>query len=162
MAGVLKAEDSLAITVSTTREQLVATIGDATMSEPVAVRHFPRLFLDPQLVTFDPPSDIALDQWTLKVSAGHDATLRSAVRGARRTLFLAALAATVGQHAGRLGQGAGRGDLLTAVLEFSNGLLVLARLSQGDWLALLARADADIGGLLYDLRQHRPAVAGLL
>jgi predicted regulator of Ras-like GTPase activity (Roadblock/LC7/MglB family) len=75
---------------------------------------------------------------------------------------VAALAATVGQHAGHLGQGAKRGDLLTAVLEFSGGLLVLTRLNQGDWLALLARPEADIGGLLYDLRQHRPAIAGLL
>ena len=53
---------------------------------------------------------------------------------------IAALAATVGQHAGRLGQGAERGELQTAVLEYSKGLLVLARLGDGDWLALLARA----------------------
>ncbi len=75
---------------------------------------------------------------------------------------IAALAATVGQHAGRLGQGAARGELQTAVLEYSKGLLVLARLGDGDWLALLTRPDADIGGLLYDLRQHRPAITSLL
>jgi predicted regulator of Ras-like GTPase activity (Roadblock/LC7/MglB family) len=75
---------------------------------------------------------------------------------------VAALAATVGQHAGRLGHGADRGDLQTAVLEYAAGLLVLARLGDGDWLALLARPDTDIGGLLYDLRQHRPAIASLL
>jgi len=75
---------------------------------------------------------------------------------------VAALAATVGQHAGRLGQGADRGDLQTAVLEYTGGLLVLARVGDGEWLALLARPDADIGPLLYDLRQHRPAIASLL
>jgi predicted regulator of Ras-like GTPase activity (Roadblock/LC7/MglB family) len=75
---------------------------------------------------------------------------------------IAALAATVGQHAGRLGQGAERGQLHTAVLEFSKGLFVLARLGDGDWLALVTRPDADIGALLYDLRQHRPAITSLL
>jgi len=75
---------------------------------------------------------------------------------------VAALAATVGQHAGRLGQGADRGDLQTAVLEYTGGLLVLARVGDGEWLALLARPDADLGTLLYDLRQHRPAISSLL
>ena len=41
----------------------------------------------------------------------------------------------------------------------ARGLLVLARAGAGDWLAMLAAADADIGPLLYDLRQHRSALA---
>lgn len=75
---------------------------------------------------------------------------------------IAALAATLAQHAARLGDGATRGELQTAVLEYSGGLLLLARAGAGDWLAILARAEADIGGLLYDLRHHRPALAQLL
>jgi predicted regulator of Ras-like GTPase activity (Roadblock/LC7/MglB family) len=76
---------------------------------------------------------------------------------------VAALAATLAQYAARLGDGAGRGDLRTAVLDYSGGLVVLARASSSaDWLAILARPDADIGPLLYDLRHHRPALAGLL
>ena len=55
-----------------------------------------------------------------------------------------------------------RGELATAVLEFGRGLLILARAGAGDWLALLAAPDADIGPLLYDLRQHRSALAPLL
>jgi len=75
---------------------------------------------------------------------------------------VAALAATLVQHAERLGCSAARADLSTAVLEFGAGLLVLARAGAGDWLAVLASADADIGPLLFDLRQHRSALATLL
>ena len=48
------------------------------------------------------------------------------------------------------------------MLEYADGLLVLARVGTGDWLAILAGADADVGPLLYDLRQHRAALAPLL
>ena len=75
---------------------------------------------------------------------------------------VAALAATLAQHAGRLGVGAHRGALASAVLEFADGLLVLSRVGAGDWLALLVRADADVGSLLYDLRHHRAALGALL
>jgi predicted regulator of Ras-like GTPase activity (Roadblock/LC7/MglB family) len=83
-----------------------------------------------------------------------------------RTAFdsetVAALAATLAQHAARLGAGAGRGELATAVLEFGSGLLILARAGAEDWLAVLAAPNADIGPLLFDLRQHRSALAPLL
>ena len=75
---------------------------------------------------------------------------------------VAALAATLAQHAARLGEGAGRGEFGTAVLEYAAGLLLLARAGASDWLAILASAHADIGPLLFDLRQHRPALATLL
>ena len=75
---------------------------------------------------------------------------------------VAALAATLAQHGARLGEGTGRGPLRTAVLEYESGTVVLARLGHADWLALLADPAADLGELLYDLRQHRPALAALL
>ena len=75
---------------------------------------------------------------------------------------VAALAATLGQYAGKLGEGADRGALRVAVLDFGRGPLVLARAGASDWLAILARPESDIGPLLYDLRQHGPALAGLL
>jgi predicted regulator of Ras-like GTPase activity (Roadblock/LC7/MglB family) len=75
---------------------------------------------------------------------------------------LAALSATLGQYATRLGLGSGRGALRTAVLDYERGLLVLAQIGAGDYLAILARSDANVGELLYDLRQHRPALAALL
>lgn len=83
-----------------------------------------------------------------------------------RTAFdsesLAALTATVVQYATRLGQGAARGTLRNAVLEYESGLLVVSQLGTGDCLAILAAPGADVGQLLYDLRQHRPALSALL
>jgi predicted regulator of Ras-like GTPase activity (Roadblock/LC7/MglB family) len=83
-----------------------------------------------------------------------------------RTAFdaetVAALAATIAQHAARLGHGAARGELATAVFDYAGGLLVLARAGAGDWLLALATSDANIGPLLFDLRQHRSALATLL
>ena len=90
--------------------------------------------------------------------SGDGLPIEHAARGAFDSETVAALA----QHAGRLGQGAARGELVTAVLEYAGGLLVLARAGTADWLAILASADADIGPLLFDLRQHRPALATLL
>lgn len=75
---------------------------------------------------------------------------------------LAALTATLAQYANRLGLGAGRGALRTAVLEYERGLLVVAQMAGGDGLAILAAPGANVGELLYDLRQHRPALAELL
>jgi predicted regulator of Ras-like GTPase activity (Roadblock/LC7/MglB family) len=88
------------------------------------------------------------------------------IEHAARTAFdsetVAALAATLAQHALRLGQGAGQGELVTGVFEFDGGLLILARAGAADWLAVLANPAADVGPLLYDLRQHRSALAPLL
>jgi uncharacterized protein len=75
---------------------------------------------------------------------------------------LAALTATLAQYATRLGLGAGRGALRTAVLDYERGLLIVAQIGAGDCLAILAKSDANVGELLYDLRQHRPALAALL
>ena len=52
--------------------------------------------------------------------------------------------------------------LATAVLEYGDGLLVLARAGSETGSRSLAAPDADIGPLLYDLRQHRSALAALL
>jgi predicted regulator of Ras-like GTPase activity (Roadblock/LC7/MglB family) len=75
---------------------------------------------------------------------------------------VAALTATLVQYATRLGLGAGRGAARTAVIDFERGLLIVAQIGTGDSLAILAAPDADMGELLYDLRQHRPALAELL
>ena len=94
--------------------------------------------------------------------SGDGLPIEHAPRGGIDSETVAALAATLARHADRLGQGAGRGDLGTAVLEFGEGLLVLARAGTGDWLAILGAPNADVGPLLYDLRQHRSALAALL
>ena len=75
---------------------------------------------------------------------------------------VAALTATLVQYTTRLGLGAGRGAPRTSVIDYERGLLIVAQLGSGDSLAILATPDADVGKLLYDLRQHRPALAELL
>jgi predicted regulator of Ras-like GTPase activity (Roadblock/LC7/MglB family) len=94
--------------------------------------------------------------------SGDGLPIEHAARAQFDSETVAALAATLAQHASRLGEGARGGELATAVLEFNRGLLILARAGAGDWLALVAAADADIGPLLYDLRQHRSALVPLL
>jgi uncharacterized protein len=94
--------------------------------------------------------------------SGEGLPIEHAANGGFEPETVAALAATLAQYAGRLGAGAGRGELRTAVFDFANGHVVLARAGSEDWLAILARPEADIGLLLYDLRHHRPALAGLL
>jgi predicted regulator of Ras-like GTPase activity (Roadblock/LC7/MglB family) len=74
---------------------------------------------------------------------------------------LAALTATVVQYAARLGLGANAGVLRTAVLEYERALLVIAQIGTSECLAILAAPSTDVGPLLYDLRQHRPALAAL-
>jgi predicted regulator of Ras-like GTPase activity (Roadblock/LC7/MglB family) len=94
--------------------------------------------------------------------SGEGLPIDHAASGAFEPETVAALAATLAQYAARLGDGAERGELRTAVLDYAGGLVVLARAGSEDWLAILARPDADVGPLLYDLRHHGPALAGLL
>jgi predicted regulator of Ras-like GTPase activity (Roadblock/LC7/MglB family) len=75
---------------------------------------------------------------------------------------LAALTATLVQYATRLGLGAGRGAPRTMVIDYERGLLIVAQIGPGDSLAILASPNTDVGELLCDLRQHRPALAALL
>jgi uncharacterized protein len=83
-------------------------------------------------------------------------------RGSADPESVAALTTTLVQYATRLGLGAARGALRTAVLEYERGLMIVAQLGAGDSLAILAAPEANLGELLYDLRQHRPALAALL
>jgi predicted regulator of Ras-like GTPase activity (Roadblock/LC7/MglB family) len=94
--------------------------------------------------------------------SGDGLPIEHAARRAFESETVAALAATLAQYAGRLGRGTGQGELHTAVMEFSGGLLILTAVGAGDWLAILAQPDADVGPLLFDLRHHRPALAALL
>jgi predicted regulator of Ras-like GTPase activity (Roadblock/LC7/MglB family) len=89
-------------------------------------------------------------------------SIEHASRGEFDPESLAAHSATLVQYANRLGLSAGRGALRTAVMECERGLLILTQLGAGDCLAILASPEADVGPLLYDLRQHRPALAALL
>jgi len=96
------------------------------------------------------------------VLSGDGLPIEHASRGSFDPESLAALTATLLQYATRLGVGAARGALRNAVIEYEGGLLVIAQFGAGDCLAILATPGADVGPLLYDLRQHRPQLAALL
>ena len=93
--------------------------------------------------------------------SGDGLPIEHAARAPFEPETVAALAATLAQHAGALGR-APPGASCHRRARVRDGLLVLARAGADDWLAILAAADADIGPLLYDLRQHRSALAALL
>ena len=75
---------------------------------------------------------------------------------------LAALTATVARSLGQLSIAGERGEVRTAVVETDRGLVVIATAGAEGWLLVLTRPDTNIGGLLFDLRQRRPALTALL
>lgn len=66
------------------------------------------------------------------------------------------------QAAEELGRSANRGELTAGVLEYADGLAVVANLSADAKLLVLARPHANLGPLLYDLARHRVQIARLL
>src|SRR2546428_9274307 len=75
---------------------------------------------------------------------------------------VAALLPSIINAMAQLGQAAGRGEFGTGVLEFRGGLAVVAVLNSEALLVLLVQPSTNVGALLYDLRRHRSAIAGLL
>jgi predicted regulator of Ras-like GTPase activity (Roadblock/LC7/MglB family) len=75
---------------------------------------------------------------------------------------IAALLPSVINGVTQLGQAGGRGEFGTGVLEFGSGLAVVSVLNAEALLVVLVRPSTNVGALLYDLRRHRSAIAGLL
>ncbi len=75
---------------------------------------------------------------------------------------VAAILPSVINGMAQLGQAGGRGEFGTGVLEFGSGLAVVSVLSRDALLVMLVRPATNVGALLYDLRRHRSAIAGLL
>jgi len=75
---------------------------------------------------------------------------------------VAALLPSVIKHMSQLGDAGERGEFGTAVLEFGRGLAVVAVLNADALLIVLVQPATNVGGLLFDLRRHRSAIAGLL
>jgi signal transduction histidine kinase len=71
----------------------VARTTSSADAGPPSRRLFPVMFFDPLLVVLDPPAEQPWEQWAVEVSAVADPTLAAAIRGADRTLIVAALAA---------------------------------------------------------------------
>jgi predicted regulator of Ras-like GTPase activity (Roadblock/LC7/MglB family) len=75
---------------------------------------------------------------------------------------VAALLPAVINGLAQFGAAGGRGEFGTGVLEFGAGLAVVSVLSADALLVLLVRPSTNVGALLFDLRRHRSAIAGLL
>ena len=75
---------------------------------------------------------------------------------------VAALVPSIVESCSRVGDASGRGGFGMGVVEFSNGLAIVADLTSESLLTILVRADTNIGDLLYELRRHRGAIARLL
>jgi len=71
---------------------------------------------------------------------------------------VAALAVTVRRHAEQLGTAAAAGNLGRIVLEFADGPAIVAVLDDRHTLVVLAAPDQDLGPLLFDIRDGRPAL----
>jgi predicted regulator of Ras-like GTPase activity (Roadblock/LC7/MglB family) len=57
---------------------------------------------------------------------------------------------------------AARGELVTAVLEYSQGLAIVSALSPDAVLLVLVQPTASIGDLLFQLRRNREHIAALV
>jgi predicted regulator of Ras-like GTPase activity (Roadblock/LC7/MglB family) len=75
---------------------------------------------------------------------------------------IAALVPGVLRGADELGAAGGRGEFSAGVLEFGQGLAVVAVLNADAWLVVLVQPATNVGALLFDVRRHRAAIAGLL
>lgn len=75
---------------------------------------------------------------------------------------LAALVPGVVAACSRLGSAAERGGFGTSVLEFEQGIVLVAELTADSLLAIVFQPKTNIGSLLFELQRHRSAIAGLL
>lgn len=75
---------------------------------------------------------------------------------------LSALVPGMLRGADELGAAGGKGAFSAGVLEFGQGLAVVAVLSDDAWLVVLVQPSTNVGALLFDIRRHRSAIAGLL
>ncbi len=73
-----------------------------------------------------------------------------------------ALAATMARHGDELGTAVGGEDAGSFVLDFATRVVIISRLDRDTRLLILARGDADLGDLLYLLRQEQDALAAQL
>ena len=64
--------------------------------------------------------------------------------------------------ADELGEGIRRGNLVTAVLEYNDGLAIVTVLNADAVLVVLVRPDANVGRLLFELRRNREHIAALV
>jgi predicted regulator of Ras-like GTPase activity (Roadblock/LC7/MglB family) len=75
---------------------------------------------------------------------------------------LAALTVTIARASARLGDAGRMGAAARYVVECASGLAIGGVIRDGNWLLVLTEPSADIGQLLFELRQEGPALAAQL
>ncbi len=75
---------------------------------------------------------------------------------------VAALVPSLIAAAAKLGVAGTRGDFNAGVMEYGNGFVVVSNVTPEALIAIVVRSDTNVGGLLYELRQYRAAIADLL
>ena len=67
---------------------------------------------------------------------------------------VAALSATLAQHATHLGNAAGRGSFHAGVFEYANGMVVLSQAGPTNYVVIVVDPNHNVGALLYHLREE--------
>ncbi|MCH9014493.1 MAG: roadblock/LC7 domain-containing protein [Gemmatimonadetes bacterium] len=75
---------------------------------------------------------------------------------------LAALVPSIIQTSGSVGEVSGQGEFVGASFEFGNGMMLVFGITPETLLAIFVDANTNVGDLLYELKLHQPAIAGLL
>lgn len=75
---------------------------------------------------------------------------------------LAALTPNVMAAADGLAEAAARGSSISLVIEYERGTAIVMSLGSDALLLVLVRNDADVSGLLYELRRHRANIAAIV
>ena len=75
---------------------------------------------------------------------------------------VAALIPSIVAAAEEFGTHASRGALTTAILEFEQGIAIIALLSTDALLLVLAQPSANVGRLLFELRRNRENISSLV
>lgn len=94
---------------------------------------------------------------------GHDGLpIDSAVQDGLDPEGVAALVPPVVAACGRLGGATAFGAFGASAVEFDAGMALVATLTPDALLALVVAPGTNVGALLYEIRRHRAAIAGLL
>jgi predicted regulator of Ras-like GTPase activity (Roadblock/LC7/MglB family) len=75
---------------------------------------------------------------------------------------LAAMTPAIASAAEAIGHAAGRGSLITTVIEYERGHAIVSAVSPEALLLLIVHPSAHLGALLHDLRRHRANIASLV
>ena len=89
-------------------------------------------------------------------------TIDSFVKNGSDADNVAALVPSLIDACAKLGVAGTRGDFNAGVMEYGNGFVVVSVVTPDALIAIVVQPETNVGGLLYELRQYRAAIADLL